>query len=236
MEYIKEFKDLLDNPQWENEFVGYGNPNAKILIVGKEAALKQGSTGWENFYKPNHAQWKDTIKNNLTWKHWDGKSEYKFPEFFNPQYPFYKQPFKCNGKNGTSATWYWYQRLMDNIITPKETGERYIDFFENAFITELNGQTRLNSKSEKQNVKLNIRHRFDLMRASAPFWKHFKIVILACGRYADALKENENLRKEIFGDAHTFFTGQLSMNKAKENVQNITEEIRKLDIEKILNS
>lgn len=62
MEYIKEFKDLLDNPQWENEFVGYGNPNAKILIIGKEAAAEQGSIDWEKFYAHNHEQWKDTIK------------------------------------------------------------------------------------------------------------------------------------------------------------------------------
>lgn len=84
---------------------------------------------------------------------------------------------------------------MDNIITPKETGERHIDFFENAFITELNGQTRLNSKSEKQDVELNIRHRFDLMRASTPFWKHFKIVVLACGSYADAMKKRRKSEK-----------------------------------------
>lgn len=40
------------------------------------------------------------------------------------------------------------------------------------------------------------------MIATKPFWAHFKTVILACGPYADALRENASLTSAIFGDAN----------------------------------
>ena len=40
MEYRKEFIELIDSLKNENNknlrFVGFGNPNSKILIIGKE--------------------------------------------------------------------------------------------------------------------------------------------------------------------------------------------------------
>ena len=44
MEYSKEFKALLNDSNWNQlepyqKYIGVGNPNAKILIVGKECAL-----------------------------------------------------------------------------------------------------------------------------------------------------------------------------------------------------
>ena len=42
------------------------------------------------------------------------------------------------------------------------------------------------------------------------FFNHFKIVILACGPYANAIKKDECLRKDLFGDAFIVYCGQLS--------------------------
>ena len=39
MNYSKEFRDLIACANKENDFIGYGNPNAKILIIGKEESL-----------------------------------------------------------------------------------------------------------------------------------------------------------------------------------------------------
>ena len=39
MEYSNEFKDLIARIEQTKDFIGYGNPNAKILIIGKEEAL-----------------------------------------------------------------------------------------------------------------------------------------------------------------------------------------------------
>lgn len=37
MEYINEFKELLK--QYPFSYIGTGNPNSKILIIGKECAF-----------------------------------------------------------------------------------------------------------------------------------------------------------------------------------------------------
>jgi hypothetical protein len=42
------------------------------------------------------------------------------------------------------------------------------------------------------------------------FFNQFKIVILACGPYADAIKKDEYLKKDLFGPADVFFCNQLS--------------------------
>lgn len=43
MEYRKEFIELIDSLKNENNknlrFVGFGNPNSKILIIGKECSF-----------------------------------------------------------------------------------------------------------------------------------------------------------------------------------------------------
>lgn len=43
MEYRKEFIELIDSLKNENDknlrFVGLGNPNSKILIIGKECSF-----------------------------------------------------------------------------------------------------------------------------------------------------------------------------------------------------
>ena len=36
MEYSNEFNDLIARIEQTKDFIGYGNPNAKILIIGKE--------------------------------------------------------------------------------------------------------------------------------------------------------------------------------------------------------
>lgn len=42
MEYSKEFKNLL-NVDLPDGYIGHGNPNAKILILGQEPALHKDS-------------------------------------------------------------------------------------------------------------------------------------------------------------------------------------------------
>lgn len=49
MEYRKEFIELIDSLKNENDenlrFVGLGNPNSKILIIGKECSFDKKGTG-----------------------------------------------------------------------------------------------------------------------------------------------------------------------------------------------
>ena len=65
MNYSKEFRDLIACANKENDFIGYGNPNAKILIIGKEESLDIGKEDDKRIYeiavKSNCELWKKTI-------------------------------------------------------------------------------------------------------------------------------------------------------------------------------
>lgn len=42
------------------------------------------------------------------------------------------------------------------------------------------------------------------------FFNQYKVVILACGPYAKAIKEDDILRKDLFGNAIVYYCKQLS--------------------------
>ena len=49
MEYLDEFKEFVNYCNQNGKYVGWGNPNSKILIVGKESAFlaaKRYNKGW----------------------------------------------------------------------------------------------------------------------------------------------------------------------------------------------
>lgn len=236
MEYCKGFQRLVYDEKWDEDFIGYGNPDADILILGQEAACKEGSKDWEKFYQPNRFQWEQILLSGkeIEPRNWDGISEYSFPDFFNPSFPFYRQKNtirryvknKATGEatsnGGTSSTWYWYQRLI-SYVYPNDSG--YVDMFDHIFISELNGHARPNHRT-KQDVENNIRHRLDIMRATNYYWSHFKVVIFACGKYSEKIAPDKALLKSIFGDAQLYFCSQLSMNNAKHDVDSIGPELK----------
>ena len=51
--YSKEFVDLVNHSNWRDKFIGYGNPDADILIIGQEAADDKESKNYKEFYAPN---------------------------------------------------------------------------------------------------------------------------------------------------------------------------------------
>ena len=55
------------------------------------------------------------------------------------------------------------------------------------------------------------------------FFKQFKVVILACGPYADKIKKDAILEKDLFGDAKVIYSKQLSFcdKKLEEQVPTI---------------
>lgn len=200
-------------------FIGYGNPDADILIIGKECA-EEDKERLEKFYTHNFEQWAESF-NGHGFSYRSGEEPYDFEHGnFHPIYPFFVQ---CNkicrtGMNngGTSATYYYYQRLIDKIRSRElvnYTKSRCIDFFKDCFITELNDICRKNdtglSKTEHLKIEEHIRVRFDWMRKTN-FFNHFKIVILACGPYAKKIKDDEILRKDLFGNASIYYCSQLS--------------------------
>ena len=89
----------------------------------------------------------------------------------------------------------------------------FIDFFNDCFITELCDICRPNdnglTKEQHEEIKNHIRERLDWMRETN-FFNQFKVVILACGPYAEAIKKDEVLRSDLFGDAYVVYCNQLS--------------------------
>lgn len=221
MNYSKEFNDLLSNANWKKykPFVGYGNPDATILVIGKECAIDVKSEQYQEEYLRNFEMW--CIEPELEIKNWVENPVLDW-SIFHPRAPYYGQRFAIekrnkdnheiiiSGKGGTSSTWYNYQKLINYIRKQGKLSTSLntttIDFYNDCFITELNESCRVNNKdlnaNEKQATESNIRNRFDLMIATRPFWSHFKTVILACGPYADALRTNKELAYSIFGNAN----------------------------------
>ena len=238
----EKLKQLIHDLEVMNRqpFIGYGKPDADILIVGKECAFPEGSKDWKLFYKSNFVQWKESFEGHgFGYTH--GQKPYDFEHGnFHPIFPFYEQCNKIDRNKkgcGTSSTYYYYQRLIDMIRSGSSTQygkSSNIDFFKDCFITELNDICRLNDKGLKkiqhQEIEDHIRERFDWMRTTN-FFNTFKVVILACGPYSKAIKEDKILEKDLFGDALIIYCNQLSQWDTSLN-EKIAEIGKKLCFEK----
>jgi phage-related tail fiber protein len=137
MEYSEEFNEAVKFSNKNKLFLGYGNPNGKILMIGKEHyfnhSIEEDSL---DFYKEilnarelenqnNFASWENNINNN-----------------FEPKWPL-GQEFYCDNSNaftawwnqrniqddkkgncGTSNTYLHYQKLYQNVFLDGQKEER----------------------------------------------------------------------------------------------------------------
>lgn len=205
LDVYKTSKDSRGIP----EFVGYGNPYANVLIIGQENTIQndEDEKTWDKFHKDNCQQWIETIDMNLRaheLSEYPAETDYKFP-IFNPRNPFFPKQIVYQ----ESHTWFYYQKIMD-IVCP-HSGNLY-NMFDHCFITEMSDICSPHNPNIPD-VEKSIAHRFDLMKQTKEFWSHFKIVIFACGHYADAIQNKEKfptLYIDMFGDAYPYFTHQLS--------------------------
>lgn len=241
------------------EFIGYGNPDAEVLIIGKECAIDpvHDKNIYELSIKKNGEQWLDIINNP------DKQDADKIPswfsssplkEKFSPLFPFKgqrnviekrdKEGKPISGKEGTSATWYNYQKLIDRIY-PDKTKNAEIDFLKYCFITEFSDICSPYSKKSPE-VTESIRHRTENILNHPFFTSSFPIIIVACGHYIRQYENVINLQ-ELFGikwDGHTICVGrnwynihkgnsrilihtnQLSMNISNQLLDKIADECR----------
>lgn len=210
---LKERNITLDSTN--RPFIGYGNPNADILIVGKECTHNMGDEDYKKFYEPNYNHWYETVFCGHECSYRSGVEPYTFEAGnFHPINPYYKLINKKQSKNKEigrpGPTHYYYQRLVEKIRNYKS---EIIDFFDDCFITEMCEICRPNDKNltkeQHEEIESNIRKRLDWMRKTN-FFNQFKVVILACGPYAEAIKNDEVLRKDLFGEAFIVYCNQLS--------------------------
>jgi len=175
MNYSQDFKDFVENGI-NNFFIGTGNPNGNILIIGKESAIASDDIEGKKWYDSNATDWNQHIQNNTC-----ETLEYNVDENHSLR--------KTWGKN----TWSKYQKLVDNVLE-KETEKFKVDFLKNAFATEINDSPNLNTINAD---KSSLSERKELFKNSI-FINNFPVVILACSDY---IKNNQDIREidEIFG-------------------------------------
>lgn len=189
MIYSEEFKQLLTTHP--SQYIGCGNPNANILIIGKESAISKEKIDQIHLeMNSNYYQWSKNVEKNLSPD--DVGIEY------NPLYPYKGQKYcvrmgkKGNasfGECGTSRTWYQYQKLWNSITKymdfhchDVEKGISDIDFHKYCFSTDLSTATaRYSNQVSKEERKNSIDKRKKLF--AHPFFQQFPIVILSVGHY-----------------------------------------------------
>ena len=218
MEYPKEFENLI-NATKEN-LIGWGNPNAKILIVGKESAIPVGDDeiGDVQYCREilnNKKAWianlnSDISQDSIGLCQFDERGNILnfTEETYNPLYPYkgqrccvrrvYKKDdkkVKIASPKGTSMTWYNYQRLCDLIRKESSFPTKINDFHRFIFTTELSVVAGKYSKNvDKTARKKSIEARKVFF--SNDYFKRFPIIILAAGNYPD-----------MFGISHESFWG-----------------------------
>ena len=170
MIYTNDFQALVSQA---SSFIGYGNPNAKILILGKEAAIDADENQQQRLLEidKNVEAWRKLIHGEI-------------PEGVNPLYPYkgqkYKVEIRGHQSGGTSRTWYQYQKLLNFIRNNWDNTE--IDFHEYCFSSDLSTETALcSAKANKKATRLSIEKRSQMF--ALPFFRSFPIVIVACGHY-----------------------------------------------------
>lgn len=201
MKYTKEFKDAVKYSKEKNLFLGYGNPNGKVLMIGKEEYFKSKETSdTESFYEDILSQReKINIQNINSWlKNIEGDFQpvwsYDIERAVinsNAQTKYWGQRNILNTqlKNGdwnmgTSSTYKNYQKIYQNVFLDAKK-EDHINFQKEFFITELNDLVA--EKDFKFKRLTELKKQFITQRAkllSLPFFKSFPVVVIASGHYS----------------------------------------------------
>jgi hypothetical protein len=173
--YSKSFKEFVNNGI-DSYFIGTGNPNEKILLVGKESAISPEDESGLEWYKNNAQDWQKHIAENIS-----EVNEYEV----GINHPLRKGW----GKN----TWSKYQKLSDHIR--KEVSKPFhVNFLKYCFTTEMNdAPMEKTAKADKSGLK----PRKELFKNS-DFIQSFPVVVLACSDY---IKNNDEVREidDVFG-------------------------------------
>ena len=152
------FEDILNTIN-ENQYIGLGYPNAKILFIGKEA----GTEIETKIYHGSVKSWKE--------------KEFNYFEKYIP---------KEKKLRNLNHTWQRYQKLYDCILSNLdkkrkfEKNDKYeINFIENVFTTELSNLHAPNTKDAKKQKNFNqeLKTRKNVFFQS-DFIKQFPIIVI----------------------------------------------------------
>lgn len=191
--YNTEFEETIQIAKSKNLFLGSGNPNARILFIGKEAAinLTKSSEQHNREISKNANDWESNYNNKVQFADVDNWFMKDCVPTYNPLFPYNGQRNTVESKNsegkivrgefGTSRTWYNYQKIIDSIFNNGSKSD-FINYHENAFITELSQITGSYSKDVPKKLRAeSIIERIEVFEQ--PFFKEFPITIIAVGHY-----------------------------------------------------
>lgn len=203
MNYSNEFKGIVKKCQEKEFYLGTGNPNSSILVIGKECAIEPNSEQCQREIINNINDWNNNTNHNIQF---DDVSQYvNNPQpKYNPLFPYKGQKFAVRkmrkdkriiNDGGTSDTWVNYQKLNNKIFVDK-LNINDIDFHKLFFITEMNEvvskTSEITKKEAKEYVLKSIRERLDFFKNDFYFFQKFPIVILACGKNYISDQDIEN--------------------------------------------
>ena len=158
MKHSNEFEELISFCTEHDQYIGLGNPNSRILFVGKEAGEPVDSINIPG----------------------DGKSWKENAIDFAKKYV----PQKETHRKG-NHTWQKYQKLYRLILAELNTVEteledKEITFVENVFTTELSNLPAPRTKEAKKlkDFDANLKNRKNLFWKNE-FIKQFPIIIIA---------------------------------------------------------
>ena len=147
----------------EFRYIGTGNPDADILIIGKETSVHDNEDQYNRETLNNYSDWQELVKNYQSIDKTILNSH-----SYSPFYPYKGQLFKIdNGNNrGTSRTWYNYQKLINLICKKNENKD--IDFHEHIYDIDELDPDEYHDEQIIDWLKENSNLEFDLS-ASIPF-------------------------------------------------------------------
>ncbi|MDR0229869.1 MAG: hypothetical protein LBI72_12525 [Flavobacteriaceae bacterium] len=154
------FKEFVNHGCNKDFFIGTGNPNASILLVGRESAIDPNDSFGMNQYSANARTWQNHCDNNTC-----------------EVLEYIVQQGDSLSKGWGSNTWSKYQKLLD-LVRQKST-HRKVDFLRYAFTTEINDAPSLRTSMA---LKDSLKQRKELFK-NTDFIQEFPIVILACSNY-----------------------------------------------------
>ena len=173
--YSREFRELVAKGVQENFYIGTGNPNARILFVGKEAAICSAEEQNYTYYLSNAQNWEKHLKENTC-------------EILS-----FTPKDKDKSLRMAGHTWRKYQKLHNYIFdkSQNENDKFKIDFLENVFTTEMSdgpSKRTFSAKKKKDFNDLLDQRRNTFFKSD--FIKQFPVIVLACSDYIKNEKEN----------------------------------------------
>lgn len=238
--YNTKFKKLVDfsfqksQEFYKNEvnlnkpnpyFIGFGNPNSKILIMGKEKGFDESNLKqlqYESIGNPN--EWKNYVDNNISFNKIKFYDSEHYVNVFRPYY----------GKMKGGHTWNKYYTLLQKVYPQIQKHEN--EFLDYAFLSEINFEPSKLSRIKS----FNHDSRIELLKND--YYKSFDIIICACADYltdnqieevfdvkfeSDSSNPSEKLKVFRNDNRLLINTRQLSMNIKNEYLDRISALIRK---------